>query len=263
MKKEGPRISGVTLASDSRISWNNQYPRDDCTKIYAATGQPEIAGFVGDVDLAQQVVSSFLAEALHTGAEFDPYARCGRLATLLKARRTELAVSCRDTTILYAARSGMGMKRSVFHLWALSWIESDSELHITHIPIDPTEPSAVVTVDGSGQTSVRHWQHEWCKKTPDRHFTRHFFSAFCDSIFSGDDEFSGGVPQVAVVRRTKAGQLIGFVNKSGPFLKGRPLETPPAPDLQFVNEDYQFVDEHGNRKGKPRIRPHEAPTRAL
>ncbi|WP_124920233.1 hypothetical protein [Burkholderia stagnalis] len=153
------------------------------------------------------------------------------------------------------------MKKSTFNLCSLSWTESDGKVQATYFPVEHTKPSMVVAFDGSGHRSVKYWQDEWSKATPDLHYTRHFFSAFCDSIWSGDDGFSGGVPQVAVIRRTKNGQAIGFVNETGTYLKGRPLAAPHPADLEFVNENYQFVDGQGNPTGKRRFRPLEAPRR--
>ncbi|KAB0650299.1 hypothetical protein [Burkholderia diffusa] len=261
MKKEGPQISGITMASDSRISFPDRPPEDDCTKLYASAHRPEILGYVGEVDLAQPVASSFITESLIPGSEFDPHARLVRLTTLLEARRAELNWTCLDTTLLYAARTGVGMKKSTFHLFSLSWTESDGKVQATYFPVEHTKPSMVVELSGTGRASVKYWQEKWSKATPDLHYTRHFFSAFCDSIWSGRDTFSGGVPQVAVVRRTKNGQPIGFVNETGTYLKGRLLAPPYPSDLEFVNENYQFVDSQGNPTGKRRFRPHEAPRR--
>lgn len=270
-KPTGMLISNISFASDSRLSWENAPPKDDYTKLYASELRPEILGFAGEADLAEPVVEAFANEPLNAEeSEFNPHARSERLRSLLTSRANAMR-SCRDTSVLYGARSGLGVRDSVFSLFCLRWTQNTGVFEIEYVHIDPAQPSALISKDGSGTTSINTWQEKWrvpeerrSWKEPDgkNHFSRHIFSAFCDSIASNEDGATGGVPQIVRLRRVGNGEVIGFAGAAGTFVAGGPLSDyrgrRPA---GFVDENYHVVDQHGNRIGPLQPRPSDAPRR--
>ncbi len=271
-KPTGMLISNISFASDSRLSWENAPPKEDYTKLYASDLRPEILGFAGEADLAQPVVEAFANEPAGAAQEaFDPHVRAEHLRMLLK-NRVDAMRTCRSTSVLYGARSGLGVSHSVFSLFCLRWSQDIGSIEVEYVHIDPTQPSAVVAQDGSGTESIAMWQSRWRipggkhiawqEPAGTKHFSRHIFSAFCDSINSNDDTATNGIPQIVRLRRVGNGEIIGFSGAVGTFVAGRPLsEYRGRPPVSFVDDNYHVVDQHGNRLGPLQPRPGDAPAR--
>ena len=122
--------------------------------------------------------------------------------------------------------------------------------------LDPESPTSPILWSGTGGPTVYSLQYEWSRNRPDLHFSRNIFSAFCDAIASLRDRSTGGAPQLATLRRSDNGKLLGFVGGAGAYFKGTKLRSNPSeiPD-EFRDCDYQCVDQNGVLLKNAQIQP--------
>jgi len=129
---------------------------------------------------------------------------------------------------------------SAFHLWRTDWSFAtgwtDQEINL------PTESVLVVAV-GSGESNVASYDARWRHSEAGR-TSRSVFSAFCDSLKSGNDLFSGGAPQLVGLYRTGVGESFGIVYRGQRHLLGLPVGQAEAAavDVEWRNELFERCD---------------------
>ena len=107
-----------------------------------------------------------------------------------------------------------------FHLFKIRWSHHD-KWQIENVPL-PVQ-SGLVNYTGSGAKSIFRWYGRW-QNTEIKGTSRAVFSAFCDSIKSGEDNFTGGAPQLVGLYRKGTGKRFGIIYDNKRYLNGKTLE---------------------------------------
>jgi hypothetical protein len=164
-----------------------------------------------------------------------------------------------DFCILHGSRHFSGA-RAQFKLWCItfkaatrSW--SDSAMRVPH------DRSTLLVAIGTGAKSVR--SHNLIWETSEQGGTsRAIFSAFCDSLRSLADPFSGGAPQLVGMYHTRMPQAFGIVHDNCRYLHGFPLPTDMAPGvIEWRDELFRRIDGR-TLKVRPGAQRHTRPKMA-
>ena len=109
---------------------------------------------------------------------------------------------------------------SAFELYTLKWTSKDG--WITSQPPMPSHSKLVLSL-GSGSNSINNSNMPW-QKTEVQGTSRSVFSAFCDSLKSQLDPFTGGAPQLVGIYRKGAAKNFGIIFNDQRYLFGLPVE---------------------------------------
>jgi hypothetical protein len=219
--------TSIYIASDSRISWGNagNIKWDQGRKVFASRETPEIFGFCGDVlfpsIFLSQLTGMLKGDEVHSIANAEERAKA--IMEYAKSSREGFPQQLGGDSfkILYCCREGENMK-AFFHVFVIEYSHATSSWSIQ--PIELPSKSGLVFVGGSGQTAVNTWQDYW-KNTSQGGTSRAIFSAFCDSLDSGEDPNTGGAPQLVGIKRSFGASHYGIVWQGNRYELG--LRLPP------------------------------------
>lgn len=229
------------FASDSRVSWSHDAHWDAGRKLFNCRESPDLFGYCGDVLFPSLFLNQW-AHAVDLGAAADHPPDARHLSFVATAQGSLGAYppqQRRPFTVLHSSREESGMA-SVFHLWRTDWNSSsgwsDEKLDL------PTESVLVLAV-GSGTSTITRYDSAW-QKTEAGRTSRAVFSAFCDSLASGHDRFSGGPPQLVGLYRTGAGESFGVIYQDRRYLLGVqiPAEEAGRAEIEWRNELFERCD---------------------
>ncbi len=213
------------VASDSRISWARDAHWDMGRKLFTCRHSPDLFGYCGDV-LFPSLLLSQVSQLLDLESKISRSAdvRHAAVMHLAEASLERYPIAQRRAfTILHCSRDSSGMT-SVFHLWRISWDPfggwSDGKIKL------PTESVLILAV-GSGGSAVASYDDAWRRSEAGR-TSRAVFSAFCDSLRSGSDPFSGGAPQLVGLYRIGVGESFGIIYQNARYLLGLPTASEEA-----------------------------------
>ena len=202
--------ASIYLASDSRISWGSPTVWDSARKLFASVRYPELLGYIGDVLFPSQILGQIVdlidSDVLF-GIDDSHEEKWQRFSTQINDSFASYPrEKGRSFTVVYATRQGSGVS-SVFHLATISWDPSAgwSQQWV----VLPTT-SGLITALGSGAESVEKWYSRW-SRTGQAGTSRSVFSAFCDSLFSREDPYTGGPPQLVGIYRIGAARTFGVI----------------------------------------------------
>lgn len=242
--------ASVYIASDSRVTWDDgRTSWDRGKKVFASATYPEVFGYCGDTRFAALVISQVVG-AVDAGYLFHP--GDDAKAKLSKVRQVvgmawetfpqkELGF---ETSIIHVTRDGseassrfwmqehvlpkslepLGMRSSIPEMaplgaWSRAWLAR-----------------------GTGGVGVLDSISTWNKRYSDRHTSRSVFKAFCEAISSGQDEFSGGPPQLASIFRIGSGRPHGVIWNGQRFFEGLPsISQAPKEGIPWRNNSFEIV----------------------
>ncbi len=218
--------ASIYLTSDSRISWAaNQkiYGTWDCgRKLFASTKYPELLGYYGSIPFPSHVLAQILDlidRDLLFETTYTPDKKFDLIYSVI--RRSFKSYPSHDKanfTIIYCTRENEGMA-STFHVAKIRWsLTRGWETAWLNIPTQ----SDIILTGGSGGRAVSHWYERW-RNTTEKGTSRSIFSAFCDSLASGEDRQSGGSPQLVGIYRIGAAKTFGIVYEEKRYLFGIPV----------------------------------------
>jgi hypothetical protein len=237
-------LSSLYIASDSRISWTGP-PRpswDQGRKVFACYSKPHIFGYWGEVlfpALALPVVvdridRGFLADAGQDGN-----------ASIYQAIRRlwEGYPADQDFSLVHGLRIGDNMNSrfslSVMACRAGTWSTRS---------FDMPDRSTLLLSEGSGKWAVRKAYREW-QKSHSANTSRAVFSAFCESITSHSDSYTGGAPQLAGLYRIGSGRLFGIVHAGQRYFAGAVLTGAEQLDgVEWRNNLFEIADGKTKRR---------------
>ena len=216
--------ASVYLASDSRISWGNKLTWDYGRKLFASRNYPEILGYFGDVLFPSQVLGQLMdlidSDSLF-GVEDSPDDKWAKVLSIVQRSFEGYPdEESRPFSIVYCTREGSGMA-SIFHMSTLSW--NPGEGWTDQRWLELPKQSDVIAVFGSGGDAVDKWYSYWSRTRQSGGTSRSVFSAFCDALQSGEDERSGGSPQLVGVYRQGAAESFGVIYEGKRYLLGLPV----------------------------------------
>jgi len=108
--------------------------------------------------------------------------------------------------------------------------------------IDMPKQSGLVDYIGSGANSIFQWYRRW-QNTELKGTSRSVFSAFCDSIVSGEDCYTGGAPQLVGIYREGTGRRFGIIHAGKRFINGKVIEpTENINSIEWRNSLFERYD---------------------
>jgi hypothetical protein len=244
------RPGSLYLASDSRISWEDQnftLTWDRGRKLFASSSRPDLLGYVGDVFFPSLVLAQ-VTSAIDVGAMYptdaSPSERFSLIQKSIKASFGGLPENTkRGFIIIYATRE-MEKLNSTFHMFTLAW---NPNAGWAEQSIEVPQRSSTLLVLGSGEAAVEKW-HERLNSSSQGSTSRAVFSAFCDAVYSGQDPKTGGAPQLVGLYRIGPGRAFGVVHDGKPFVFGMPLDEASAmgaSTLEWRNTFFERCDANG------------------
>lgn len=239
--------SGIYIIADSRITWGKSEDRWDCgQKTFASRRFPDVFGYCGDAYFPPMILRQIL-EQMDAGLVCSDAADAiERHEAVVSALRNAMAQKVGhppmlDFSIYHVARDSSGMS-SFFRLWLISyhksagsWADRQSEIHI--------DKSRFVHHDGTGAKSVQQHDHLW-QASNSSGTSRAIVWAFCDSLHSGADQYSGGAPQLVGLWRIGSGRHFGFLWHGKPYLAGLELSniSHGEKSVQWFNHLFERCD---------------------
>lgn len=212
--------TSVYVASDSRISWGTD-GWNSGRKVFASRSHPEIFGYCGDVVFP----SLFLAQAIDLidagllSTADDPDQVAGRVSSLAQNAFATYPQDQRNPFVIIHCFRRLENMRARFYAYSYEWSGSSWRCSSLTIP----SRSDVIGVWGSGSDAVKKW-HELWSGTKQGRTSRAVFGAFCDSLDSSEDQFSGGAPQLVAIHRSYPAKTYGIIWKGKRFLLGIPAD---------------------------------------
>lgn len=243
--------ASVYIASDSRVTWDDGRTAWDCgKKVFASATSPEIFGYCGDTRFAALVISQIIG-AIDAGYLFHPEDSAQK--KLLKVQQMigmawetfpQKHLVC-DTNIIHVTREGNNVaSRFWMQEHVLTKLPNPVAMRSSVAEMAPLgECSRAWLARGSGGAHVLDSINTWNKRYADRHTSRAVFKAFCEAIDSGNDQFSGGPPQLASLFRIGPGRPHGVIWRNRRFFEGLPTITQTAKSgVPWRNNSFEIVD---------------------
>jgi hypothetical protein len=209
--------ASIYIATDSRISWGNSHSWDVGQKIFSALTKPELFAFCGDVIYPQAIlprICSLIDEDNFFAPNSGYDAKLNQLFDYVQRTFSSYPLKGKFT-ILYISREHDGMA-ATFHAGKISWdSQVGFEMNVLMLPSE----SELIVATGTGKLAMDNksflWQNSDAQGT-----SRSVFSAFCDALASGADQFSGGAPQLAGLYRIGASKQFGIIWNEIPYING-------------------------------------------
>jgi hypothetical protein len=213
--------SSLYLMTDSRITWGESSQHWDAgRKTFASPVGADIFGYCGDAYFMPmtlgQVISIAAAKILDLSspeADMRHQLILSLLTPSLSMIKTKHVL---PMTLFHGARDSELMT-SRFRLWrsqfdpkTMSW--SDEELVVE-------DRSYLAAINGSGKTHVESYERK-VAKTSAAGTSRAAVHAFCSSLRSSADPFSGGAPQLVGLWRKGPARQFGFFWNGKSFVGG-------------------------------------------
>jgi hypothetical protein len=223
-----PNWNSVYLASDSRISWNEDSGWNNGKKLFASRNDPDIIGYCGEVLFPSQILSQII-EHIDSGLLFNdedtPQTKFDKIASIVKQSflsypkainsSNSVWANVNNVSIVYGTRQYLD-GQSVIYLWLLNWTKKTGwSESLLSLPLQ----SGLVEVFGSGKQVVKKYYGKW-NKSEIKNTSRIVFGSFCDALKSGEDPRSGGAPQLVSIRRKGSAQSFGVIYNNERYLSG-------------------------------------------
>lgn len=248
----------IYLATDSKISFDlkGQIQWSYGRKTFAPKSDGVFFGYCGTVVFPALCLSQ-INDLINLGAFFSE-----GMTSLQKYEKfcrhvTESFNNCEAKAgfnIVFGARDGVG-KKCKFFVWEFSWSPGKN---FTTKSLELPATSDTIVVLGSGENSVNDMVLNWSKSSSGG-TSRAIFSAFCDSISSGVDKFSGGAPQIVSLFREGGSNSYGFIQGEDLFSFGMRVEESDALEsLRWTNNLFEVCD-WKTKKRKPDAQPQPRP----
>jgi len=184
----------------------------------------------------------------------NPSDRFKRLSNLIMKSFSTLPSCVQNPfTILYCSRLNESLK-STFELYRLDWSHKNGWK--TSQPELPSHSDLILSL-GSGKESILASHLNW-QKTEVKGTSRSVFSAFCDSLESGQDPLSGGAPQLVGIYRKGAARSFGIIFNDQKYLLGLPVENENLKSVEWRNHLFEESDPNTNQRqtnAQPQPRP--------
>lgn len=214
--------ASLNFATDSRISWGKSGKThwDMARKTFSSSTSPDIFGYVNDVMFPSMILGQII-NAIDNGGLFRGNdtceARFEKVVRHIKSSYNVYPSQQRESfCIFHGSRQGAGLS-SEFEINTIAWDKLTSKWTVARISIP--EISSAITVDGSGKSAVSKWSERW-NSSSQGGTSRAVFSSFCNAVFSGEDKFTNGAPQLVSLYRKDSGKTIGFFGGGKRFISG-------------------------------------------
>jgi hypothetical protein len=249
------KVSSIYIASDSRVSWGNSHRWDQGRKTYAASREPYIFGYWGDV-LFPSLALPTVMDQLAAGLIRPSRPAFGEVENSIRHLWTDYPnQERRDFGIIMASRQGESME-AVFELAIMTYEATTATWDLREVQMPPS--SARLHVAGTGARAVRVSEGLWEESTQSG-TSRAVYGAFAEALAARTDPYSGGGPQLVGLHRIGAGIRFGTFYRGSRYLAGACVsaEAARAARVAWFNERFERVDGPSGRRlpGAQRHRP--------
>lgn len=242
---EAPHLPrAVYLVSDSRITWGSPDRRWEAGRqVFAPAREPHLFGFCGDVVLPAlilgQIISAIDAKVLFDGATAPAERHEIVFNAVERGVSRAIATPTMDFTIHHLARERVWPDTS-FRGWNI--VYDTKSRACTSVEVSIPDATEVIASFGSGHVAAKAHRGRW-QGSEAAGRSRAIFSAFCDSVRSGDDPLSGGPPQLAALYTKGAPAQIGLYLEGRRVINGLEVNaTASLRNSEWRNELGQSVD---------------------
>ncbi len=235
------------IASDSRIGWVGRSilgAWDVGRKTFAATNQPDIFGYCGDVQFPTMVLSQIVA-LIDSYLIFDNTVesdeRFEKVSSIIKTSYDKYPDRFKNNfTIIYGNRLGEDDVKATFNVYEISWNNAHwAEKKL----IVPSDKSSIIGVYGSGVDVIEKFKNIFGKSDFGIDTSRGIFSAFCSAVESGEDGNSGGKPQTVGLYKIGNSRIFGFESNRSLWVYGLPIDQLfDVEKIEWRNERFERVD---------------------
>ena len=219
------------IVTDSRITWRTRSERWDAgQKTFAPVNSPDIFGFCGNAyfpPLAlRQMIDLVNAGIIFRSSEAVEYRHQKAIDVIRSAIENGSDLPISNFSIFHGSRDGEFMT-SRFCAWKTQYISQTGKWIDQELDLSNGE-SYLAHIDGSGATTVSRQADRW-QGTSAKGTSRAAIGAFCDALYSENDEFTGDPPQLVGIWRKGFARQFGFIWCGKRYLCG--VEVPS--DAQF------------------------------
>ena len=213
--------ASLYFAGDSRFSWSKEEGWIYGKKLFASKTYPDILAYCGDVIFPSTIINQ-IVEKIDSGllyAEENDYKDKNHMIfNSIKLSFENYPVSQRNKFhIIHGCRSGHGMQ-AIFHVFKITY----ENKHWRNENLEIPNKSGLIDKIGSGADSMKSWYEKW-QNSDSKRTSRSVFSAFCDSVESEDDPYSGGPPQLSGIYRNGNAISFGIIQKGNRYFNGSPV----------------------------------------
>lgn len=243
--------SSVNFATDSRISWggSGHLHWDRARKTFSSTFSADIFAYVNDVMFPSMVLSQ-IVNVIDNGVLFGDEDGCevrfDKVVEYIKNSHKLYPEEYHESfCIFHATRSGTGLD-SDFSINTVGWDKKTTRWEIKRLLIPST--SSAIIIDGSGKDTVSKWSKRWDSSSQGG-TSRAIFSSFCNAVYSNEDKFTNGAPQIVSLYRKDFGKTIGFIDREKIFVSGAELPNPTNNSnskIEWRNRYFERCDLLGN-----------------
>jgi hypothetical protein len=242
---ESPELPrAMYLASDSRITWGSDAHRWDAgRKVFAPINEPHLFGYCGDVVFPSLVLGQLIA-AIDQGILFASDAGGDEknriiLETIKESHLRRHNVQEQDFVIVHACRLN-DWPSTRFGCWTIRYEASSAQWQCSELPVPAT--TGIVVALGSGANAARSHADRWAESDVGG-TSRAIFSGFCDAVMSGNDQLTGGMPQISGLYTEGPPRPLGFVEGGQLFLHGLQLPSGgPMTNIEWRDRLFQRVN---------------------
>ena len=238
--------SALYILSDSRITFGSSNPNhwDAGQKTFCSHVSADIFGFCGDAffppyAIRQMIdmIDSGLLFSKNDAAEFRHNQSFSVFRSTIQ-NGDDLSIS--DFSVIHGARDDELMP-SKFRLWIVRFDSNSATWHENEINLD-TSHSHLCHIDGSGQKVIQKYENVW-EGTSDKRTSRAAFWSFCDALFSGDDNRSGGPPQLVGLWRNGVARQFGVIWHGRRYLAGAQVpDEARFHDVHWFNQRFERMN---------------------
>lgn len=212
--------SSIYIASDSRISWENQY-FDYGRKIFGCRNYPDIFGYSGDV-LFPSIVISQIIEIIDNDLLFNNDMSCEekmnlfyeQLVKSLEKYPVEFENIINESfAIIHSSRDSQNQFACCEYRWNRKgnvW-----ECHMIDLP----SHSGLLYVSGSGKQEFRNNLSKFESRDASG-TSRNIFQCFCNTLSNMMDKYCGGAPQLIGLYRKNNSIPFGIIYDEKRFFNG-------------------------------------------
>lgn len=234
--------TSIYIATDSKISWNESKQWDMARKTFYSSKLPLIAGYVGDVLFPTQVIGQIFD--LLDSQNIDIREIIEVKNYIVSSLKNSISTYPERNEIYFSVVIGIRIRDGIdceFELHRLqyskgSWTESKESM----------KSRGEFLAMGSGSENVKSTLMNWYKNNiGNSSLSRVIYSAFVESISSGNDGFSGGAPQLVGVYSKDHAKGFGVFHLGKRFYLGAPILRSSLINPESIpwrNELFEVVD---------------------
>ncbi len=226
------------LITDSRITWARPTERWDVgRKTFVSPVSADVFGYCGDayfMPMALGQVLNMVACGVVDLTMISSEERHTAVLELLKYSLGKISTKYASAVALFHGARESEFMSSKFRLWRSEFNPSLNSWSDSELPVD--HRSYLASIDGSGASKVKKYEANMAT-TAAAGTSRAAIHAFCESLHSGDDPFSGGAPQLVGLWRKGPAKQFGFCWHGRSFIAG----------MEYLNnEGHEKVDWFNN-----------------